>query len=82
MRFAFLLTMIAVAGFGLTFSAPEAEAVGICTYGDVYNNMGGPGSRCQGVVCIGYSGGYWQSCVWRDPICSNHCPPPAIDPWP
>jgi hypothetical protein len=64
----------------LTVQAEPAEAVGLCAYNDVYNNMGGPGSECEGVFCMGYSGGDWRTCVPPHPCEVYSCPPPPIDP--
>lgn len=71
------LALLAVGLFlaGASIATPSAEAVGICTYEDTYNNMGGPGSECDGAACLGYSSGHWQTCALRDfpPPCT--CPP-------
>jgi hypothetical protein len=75
MRVTLALLAIGLFVTGASFVAPSAEAVGICTYDDTYNNMGGPGSSCQGAACVGYSGGWWQTCVLRD----LPEPPPPCD---
>ncbi|HUR64443.1 MAG TPA: hypothetical protein VM241_08180 [Candidatus Thermoplasmatota archaeon] len=41
---------MAAAATSLTALAAPADAVGICTVGDLYNNMH---DRCDGLVCYG-----------------------------
>lgn len=53
------IMLVSAIGVGVV-ATPEAEAVGICTVGDIYNNMS---KSCSGVVCYGYTGGAWQNCV-------------------
>lgn len=55
-----------------------AGAVGICAYRDLYNNMGGPGSECDGVLCLGYANGDWDRCVLDCTVdqCPRLPPPP------
>ncbi len=53
------LVLVSTVSLGLV-ATPEAEAFGICTVGDVYNNMHEP---CDGIVCYGYSNGHWHTCV-------------------
>lgn len=69
-----ILTLAFAAAFALSFltvTAEPAEAAGLCadesghnSNPDLYNNMGGPNSDCDGVFCYGYSGnGNWNTCV-------------------
>lgn len=44
------LALVAAAATSLTALAAPADAVGICTVGDLYNNMH---DRCDGLVCYG-----------------------------
>ncbi|MEK6975548.1 MAG: hypothetical protein AABY18_04305 [Candidatus Thermoplasmatota archaeon] len=46
--------------------------VALCVYGDAYNTGG---SRCAGVVCVGWTMGHWVDCYPRLPPCWA-CPPP------
>jgi hypothetical protein len=78
-----ILPLAFAAVFALSFvtvQAEPAQAVGLCTYNDTTNNMGGPGSECEGVFCMGYSNGDWQTCVPPHPCDVYSCPPPPIDP--
>jgi len=73
MRILTLSLAAAVALSFLTVNAEPAQAVGLCAYDDIYNNMGGPGSECQGVVCMGYNSQTgWQTCVPPGP-CGVSC---------
>jgi hypothetical protein len=84
-----ILTLAFAAAIALSFvtvTAEPAQAVGLCAdesgrnYNpDLYNNMGGPGSDCDGMFCYGYSGnGNWNTCVPPTIYCSTFapCPPP------
>ena len=86
-----ILTLAFAAAFALSFltiTAEPAKAVGLCadesghnSNPDLYNNMGGPNSDCDGVFCYGYSGnGNWNTCVPPTIYCSTiaPCPPPPI----
>jgi hypothetical protein len=66
---------VAAATATLSLAAAPADAVGICTVGDLYNNMG---PHCGGIVCYGYSNGHWQNCVTVE----NPCPPERCYPTP
>jgi hypothetical protein len=75
MRVLLTLALVAAAATSLTALAAPADAVGICTVGDLYNNMH---DRCDGLVCYGYSNGQWQTCVGF----ANPCPPERCYPTP
>lgn len=73
----------------LTVVAEPAQAVGICAAEsghngdpDLYNNMGPqPMADCDGVVCVGYSGGAWSTCVPPTLYCTTSavpCSPPIV----
>lgn len=52
---------------------PATESqVATCIYGDAHNTGG---SRCEGVVCVGWTMGHWVDCYARIPPCLA-CPPP------
>jgi hypothetical protein len=76
-----ILTLALAAAFALSFLTVQAEptkAVGLCAYDDVYNNMGGPGSECEGAFCMGYNSQTgWQTCVPDDPCDVYNCWPPC-----
>jgi hypothetical protein len=76
-----ILTLAFAAAFALSFLTVQAEpakAVGLCAYDDVYNNMGGPGSECEGALCLGYNSQTgWQSCVPDDLCDVYNCWPPC-----
>ena len=57
------------------FSPPAAasEQVAICVIGDAYNTGG---SRCEGVVCLGWNQWGWQTCYPELGPCWPTCPPP------
>lgn len=48
------------------------DQVATCVYGDAHNTGG---SRCEGVVCVGWTMGHWVDCYVRLPPCFA-CPPP------
>jgi hypothetical protein len=78
MRFlALALAGLAVLSF-VSLTAEPVQAVGLCAYDDVYNNMGGPGSECEGALCMGYNSQTgWQTCV-PDELCDVYnCWPPC-----
>jgi hypothetical protein len=66
----------------LTVVAEPAQAVGLCAdesghngNRDLYNNMGPhPEADCEGVFCMGYSGGSWGTCVPLDVQCAEALP--------
>lgn len=76
-----ILTLAFAAAFALSFltiHAEPAQAVGLCTYDDTTNNMGGPGSECEGAFCMGYNSQTgWQTCVPDGPCDVFECWPPV-----
>jgi hypothetical protein len=72
---ALVLAFAALAALSfVSLTAPPADAVSICTVGDVYNTGG---SHCEGLVCTGWNGQTgWQTCYPDFGPCPEYCPPP------
>lgn len=63
------LVLVATLVLGAVTFVPTAEAVATC---DAARDLVAD-KPCPDVVCIGHSGGRWQTCLLRDLIpCSTH----------